>query len=598
MERRQDVNGSPKVNCNGEASQDSSSSNEGGCDSEDRRNDKKVKKRRVRYNREFLLRCSQSVNSRRKPDYFPLPYLGCTLAEIRPDTSLKIKACAPIHAMPPCLPPPSSAYIPPRRRDNRDRDGRRGDFRRGRDNGDDEYLHGKGHGDSAPHSYNGQGQGSWGPSYRTSYRHDGGRRDGYGHGHSDREPEWFSEGPTSRHETMELRGFQDDNRQDPGRAKRSQTPDEVEMRAVPENKDAPPSKPEAEFSLDKFLKFDMLPKELVEEPQPRGVSRFSQIFQKNATDSVKEDVQKQQGSIFDKFCTRSSASTEEPTATSSQTAEEKKEIVNELGDALRSMLRINPSKEGKVKTVTTSAGERKEPAPGPSMALPVFNRVTKVPTPSAPPPPQQKDAPGGVHALQALLQKIIVPEKSETPTQETISRPGSSLNRPSSGADHPYWNPNHMPPFKVQQGNFSGPMPGLPPEQYQFLPPQNFMRGPPPPNMMQAAHLGNGVFRPIAKVPVAPQYHQHAAMAPPQCYNVLENFARPNMPPSNIPMHREQFPPHQQMHPAQFQQMHHPLQMMRHMMPQYQVHPPPHCQPQPMMNVPHPPPSHDMSRSS
>jgi len=148
----------------------------------------------------------------------------------------------------------------------------------------------------------GQGYHSWAPdepsdwSRQKSNEPNNFRRD-YNDRHRgmEQEPEWFSEGPITHNDTIELRGFHDDDRQDTGKGeKENRTKKDLNAKIAAGEKlldlesevhrAESPKAAERKISLEKILAMDqfsnILSNGLIEHEEPSGSSRFSQLFQR------------------------------------------------------------------------------------------------------------------------------------------------------------------------------------------------------------------------------------------------------------------------------------------------------------------------------
>ncbi|XP_021950578.1 uncharacterized protein LOC110847837 isoform X3 [Folsomia candida] len=292
---------------------------------------------------------------------------------------------------------------------------------------------------------NGRGDGiSSGPGghYEKKEHHHGGHRDynnrrgGRDNPRNDEqdEPEWFSGGPTSRHETMELRGFMDDERKDMANAggDKKNNHKEITKGATETEKPSETAQPpqdfstshgfstaqqkeeqpavDSAFSLEKILQMEKIPG--IHNESEEGISRFSKFFQKNSENEQKtaEPIpppnKMEAGSsyipsekiLFVNLLRSSSLATNTSvvhTPEESGPAEDKKEIVAEMGNALRNMLQITSKKNAPADTSAPPAPSDPSAPPAPSDPPGPSAPPARPPGPSAPParPPRASELP-------------------------------------------------------------------------------------------------------------------------------------------------------------------------------------------------------------
>jgi len=214
---------------------------------------------------------------------------------------------------------PSNLRYPPMRIDPQDRSreklrgreerpARDFDNERNRDGGRDRERFGRdqdrnfrGTGNRAPPAENGrrsygQGYQSWGSDEPGDWN----RRKSNDQGHyrreyqQEQEPEWFSEGPVTYNDTIELRGFHDDDRQEGSKTGKDNMNKDLKVNhkkvegpgKAPEPREKNSPKPEGtDISLDNILALDQISNilttnGLLEHEEPSGSSRFSQLFQR------------------------------------------------------------------------------------------------------------------------------------------------------------------------------------------------------------------------------------------------------------------------------------------------------------------------------
>ncbi|ODM91673.1 Eukaryotic translation initiation factor 4E transporter [Orchesella cincta] len=364
------------------------------------------RKKRILYDREFLIKCFHSPASAKKPSGFPIPHLDCTLG------ASKIKRL-PLSA-------PQQAYLPPKRKEegakrdrdgednislrphsgnfsggcgpnltspshvpstnsfsrihaheepskgydrDRDRDFHRNNFRYGghnrRDMNDRNRMDRDREMDSRDHrdrmnrdrlsgsNHRGNNWSNDGPESDWSRRRNGAHfpRDRdyntnsnkrYHDRQDEQEPEWFSGGPSDRHETIELRGFLDDDRRDKSddlrngfEKERLEHNGEIDSGGESvKNEQSGENESPMDLSIEKILKMDhipgILPNDMLESEEPSGSSRFSQFFKRN---SATPDPGLVRATHFDQHENNSHANNGD-----------KSKAVHEMGELLRNML--------------------------------------------------------------------------------------------------------------------------------------------------------------------------------------------------------------------------------------------------------------------
>ncbi|CAL8115836.1 unnamed protein product [Orchesella dallaii] len=394
------------------------------------------RKKRILYDREFLIKCFHSPQSAKKPSGFPIPHLDCTLGaskikrlplsapqqaylppkrkeegakrerdgedniSLRPHSGNFSGGCGPNLTSPSHV-PTSSSYSrihshepePSKGGYDRDREFHRNNFRYGGHNRRDMNDRGgrmdrdrdremdRDHRDRmnrdrlSGSNHRGSNWNNDGPESDWSRRRNGAHfpRDRdynnsnkrYSHdrgGHDEQEPEWFSGGPSDRHETIELRGFLDDDRRDKsddlhnGFVRESiEQNGEVDSGSESAKHDQTgESESPMDLSIEKILKMDhipgILPNDMLETEEPSGSSRFSQFFKRN---SATPDPGPGRAAHFDQH------------ENNSHSNDDKSKAVHEMGELLRNMLikkntPVEPTPEPKPKEAAKPAPATKD----------------------------------------------------------------------------------------------------------------------------------------------------------------------------------------------------------------------------------------------
>lgn len=289
------------------------------------------KKKIIQYQREELLRIRQTRSARAKSGCLMHPGLEMLLRD-KPDFGIttdetRLDSCRRLEE--------------PRKRVGQN------------NHGQSSYNQQYGQGQS---SYNHYGQNNYGGYQSRHYRdrdnlENRDRKWNYNNNYRDRggyeeEPEWFSEGPMTQNDKIELTGFADDRRCKTSNNQSNQS--EFRRDAKSSNNDSAQkwsnvdkSKPETDISFDKFLGVDsissIIPNGLLEQDSA-GSSRFSHFFQRNS------DVAQVNGEGEGRrYAGRQSTSGGLNNQVPSDTAEAvKSKAAKDIEVALRSILLVKP----------------------------------------------------------------------------------------------------------------------------------------------------------------------------------------------------------------------------------------------------------------
>jgi len=303
------------------------------------------------------------------------------------------------------------------------------------------------------------------------------------------EPSWFSEGPTSQHDTIELHGFQDDERlqreqhgllsRESAQNRASRTSEEdtnAESARISSNNKAgehPVSvsssetkQSELELSLEKILTMDrisgFLPNGLFEESeQPSGSSRFSQIFHRNKSSSV--------------------APRSEPPPPSHEQHEEK------------------PNRASGGVSLQDLFGSKPEPNSSESKADVVKGMETQLRQillggKEMQEPPKEQSKQEDLNAFKKLLEDLVI-KSNKTGPQKVENQPDNGSGRPFPGPP-PGLQGIPFNPFALG----SAPTQSRPPQQFNNIVP------PMPMNQMAPSH-------PLSRLMEQQQHHQQQEAA-------------------------------------------------------------------------------------
>ncbi|CAG7830166.1 unnamed protein product [Allacma fusca] len=261
-----------------------------------------------------------------------------------------------------------------------------------------------------------------------------------GYHEEDKEPEWFSEGPTSQHDTIELHGFQDDERRDADLTKSmnrvvssgmadhcSETPTNVSNKNEHKPEEVNNGMNLSAMDLEKILVSDMLPNGLLMDSgvEPEGSSRFTKYFQRNSSPpNPNEDIHRRAAAIPDKSggeALNLQALFPRKVDAASSSLESKSDVIKGMETELRQILLRSNEKE-------------------------------------VPEPPKEQSKQEDLNAFKKLLEDLVI--KSNKTASQNIEGSGRPMPAPPPGLHGMQFNPFGLgiaQPRPLQQHNAIAP---------------------------------------------------------------------------------------------------------------------------------------------